>query len=186
MSLSRRRRSLQPPLPPLLDHIKDTPIKRRPDILLHRPSILRPQHKPRRTPYSTPLAHILFPNSTTSESDEEKLTFKSRATPPNRITDIPLAPQHIHSLPKRKILLAARIFFKNLLKLLRHKSSFIVICTCIPPMFRAVHVLQINPEQRVRKPARLRGQAEVDVYDERSNQGEDDAEAEGVETSICV
>jgi hypothetical protein len=53
-------------------------------------------------------------------------------------------------------------------------------------MFRAVHVLQIDPEQRVRKPARLRGQAEVDVYDERSNQGEDDAEAEGVETSICV
>jgi hypothetical protein len=53
-------------------------------------------------------------------------------------------------------------------------------------VFRAVHVLQVNAEQRIRQPSRLCWQGKVDVYDEGGDEREDDAEAETVEPGVRV
>jgi hypothetical protein len=161
-ALRSSRCSLQPPLPPLCNNIKDTPVKRRPNILLHASPVLRPQHQPRRPP------------------------LKRRSSPPNRITDIPLSAQHIDALPKRNILLPARILAEYLLKLLRDKPSFVVVRARVASVFCAMHVLQVYSEERIGEPARCRGIREVDVDDERGDEREDNAETEPVEPNVRV
>lgn len=48
-------------------------------------------------------------------------------------------------------------------------------------MFIFMHILDPEPEERVRQPSRYSGVREVCVDDEDGDEGEDDAEAETVE-----
>jgi hypothetical protein len=131
--LSCRRCSFQSLCPPFRNNVKDTTIKRRPDILFHHLSIFRPEHKIRRAPC------LLLANRISHIKDPQ-LTLKSRSTPPNDIVNIPQPLEHLHPLPKRQIPPAFRILRKNLLKLLRHKASFIIIRARIAAMFRPAHI----------------------------------------------
>ena len=53
-------------------------------------------------------------------------------------------------------------------------------------MLGAINVHQINPEQRVRKPATARRVGEVDMDDEQREGGENYAESEIVEADKCI
>jgi hypothetical protein len=114
------------------------------------------------------------------------LTFKNRTTPANRIRHIALPLEHIHGIPKRQVIPPLRILCENLLELLRNIPALIIIGPGITSMFRPMHILQIDPEQRIRQPRVRRRVREIDVYDESRDDREQDAKAQPVEADERV
>jgi hypothetical protein len=110
-----------------------------------------------------------------------QLTLENGATPTDGIRNIPLSLDHIGQIPKRQIIPPIPKLRKNILKLLRQETAFMIIRAGITSMLRLVRIHEEEAEKGVREPARACGVGEVDVDDEHGDEGEDVVEAQAVE-----
>lgn len=125
-------------------------------------------------------------NQTHNVSPRPTLTFEDRTTPTNDVVDITLSSQHVDRVRERQVVPSICILRKDVLEPLWYIAPLIIVCACVSSMLRPVHVFEVDAEQRIRNPAARCRIREVDVYDERCDDREKDAESNPVEADEGV
>jgi hypothetical protein len=97
-----------------------------------------------------------------------------------------LSLDHIGEIPESQVIPPIPKLRKDILKLLRQETSFMIIRAGVTPMLRLVRIYEKEAEKRIGKPAGACGVGEVDVDDEDGDEGEDIVEAETVESDEGV
>lgn len=129
---------------PLPCHLfKETPIIKLSDIFLLHAPIFGPEKEVGCEPYVN-ISHIVSPSRRVVIQ-----TFNRNGCPAKRICQQSLTLEHIEYIPYGDIVLIVRVLGEHVFKLLRHKATFIVVCSTITSMLTLVNVFEIDAEKGI-------------------------------------
>jgi len=81
-------------------------------------------------------------NNTFSAALVIQLTFEEGTTPTNRVSNAPLAFQHIAYVPDRQIVSSFRILRKYVFEPLRQKAALVIVRSGVTTMLIPMHILE--------------------------------------------
>jgi len=83
-----------------------------------------------------------FVSNTFSATVVIRLAFEEGTAPTNRVSNTPLALQHVAHIPDRQIVSAFRILREYVFKLLRQKAAFVIVRSGVTTMLIPMHILE--------------------------------------------